>query len=146
MCSCLSSCQYRVFDFFRNAITRTLVVETINLGWRKRVRLFTLLITGLWIRIDSIWIRNQHFCSIRIQANTELCRQFFSPIFWKSNFESNQIKNTVLFIKIFLPCPWTRIRIPNTDKDPQSHWIRIQSGSTTLINNVLLLQSLAFEL
>jgi hypothetical protein len=92
-------------------------------------------------------------------------RQFPSQIFWKSKFESNQIKNTSvihqnffqkvvsailyllsskLFVKkiikkcifhgnffIFLPFSW----IPNTDPDPQSHWIRIQSGSgsTTLV-------------
>jgi hypothetical protein len=43
-----------------------------------QVNIFTLLITGLWIRIDLIRIRIQHFCSIRIQfririqAKTEL--------------------------------------------------------------------------
>jgi hypothetical protein len=37
-------------------------------------------------------------------------------------------------------CPWIRIRIPNTDPDPQNLWIRIQSGSTTLLNTVELME------
>jgi hypothetical protein len=81
-------------------------------------------------------------------------RQFLSQIFLKSKFESNQIKNIgvihqkifqkvvsafYLFSgKIFLKIPVTKlkflnflapgsgsgIRSPNTDPDPQSHWIR----------------------
>jgi hypothetical protein len=40
-------------------------------------------------------------------------------------------------------CPWIRVRIPNTDPDPQSHWIRIQSGSgsTTLLKRTFLQKS-----
>jgi hypothetical protein len=63
---------------------------------------------GLWIRIDSIRIRIQHFCSIRIQhfcsiriqfriqatVKQNFRRKIFSQIFLKSKFESNQIKNT----------------------------------------------------
>jgi hypothetical protein len=54
---------------------------------------------GLWIRIHliQIRIRIQHFFSIRIririQAKTELLKKFFSKIFLKSKFESNQINN-----------------------------------------------------
>jgi hypothetical protein len=46
---------------------------------------------GLWIRIDLMRIRIQHFSSIRIR---NFQRQFLSQIFLKSKFESNQIKNT----------------------------------------------------
>jgi hypothetical protein len=64
--------------------------------------------TGLWIRIDLILIRIQHFCSIRIQfriqfrirfririqAKTELSKTIsFSNFCLKSKFELNQIKN-----------------------------------------------------
>jgi hypothetical protein len=63
------------------------------LSWLRKVKThilslsgfkFELINAGLWIRIDLIRIRIQHFCSIRIriQAKTELSKTIsFSNIF-----------------------------------------------------------------
>jgi hypothetical protein len=61
---------------------------------------------GLWIRIDLIRIRIQHFCSIRIQnririqAKTELSKTISFSNFVKSKFVSNKKNNDVIH-KIF---------------------------------------------
>jgi hypothetical protein len=101
--------------------------------------------SGLWIRIHLIRIRIQHFCSIRIRIRIQAKTELLKKIFFKSKFESNQIKNigvnhpnffqkvptgsfTFLLVKFLkkitkkcifsseISCPW--IRIPNTDPDP----------------------------
>jgi hypothetical protein len=67
------------------------------------------LFAGLWIRIDSIRIRIQHFCSIRIQfrirfriqAKIELLKTIFFSNFFEIKIESNQIKNTGFIHQIF---------------------------------------------
>jgi hypothetical protein len=63
----------------------------------------------LWIRIDVIRIRIQHFCSIRIriqfriQAKTELLITISFSNFFKSKFESNQIKKYRCYSSKFFP-------------------------------------------
>jgi hypothetical protein len=50
----------------------------------KNAVLCVLFSAGLWIRIDLMRIRIQHFCSIRIQAKTELSKTISFSNFFKS--------------------------------------------------------------
>jgi hypothetical protein len=67
--------------------------------WEPLSNIRTHFLLGLWIRIDLIRIRIQHFCSIRIRFRIRIKlkqnfrRQFCSKFFLKSKFESNQIKD-----------------------------------------------------
>jgi hypothetical protein len=79
----------------------TVAVEMLPLLIILRWAYFPEFPSGLWIRIDSIRIWIQHFCSFRIriqfriQAKTELSKTISFSNFLKSKFESNQLKNTV---------------------------------------------------
>jgi hypothetical protein len=62
--------------------------------------------TGLWIRIDLLRIRIQHFSQSGYGSGSKLKqnfrRQFLSQNFLKSKLESNKIKNTcVIHQKVF---------------------------------------------
>jgi type IV secretory pathway ATPase VirB11/archaellum biosynthesis ATPase len=111
--------QQLLLDFRRKLPSYQKRVEVIDLVHKNQVILISgetgcgkttqvPVIAGLWIRIDLIRIRIQHFCSIRIRfrirsssgsgfgskLKQNFRRQFSSQIFLKSKFESNQIKNT----------------------------------------------------
>jgi hypothetical protein len=76
-----------------NRVAQQRRVRSVFDGFRSDI---PVLKAGLWIRIDLIRIRIQHFCSIRIriQAKTELSKTISFSKFLKSKFELNQIKNT----------------------------------------------------
>jgi hypothetical protein len=85
----------------QNAVARLqMVAQRVDVGEHFAAEVADLahaavhLVPGLWIRIDLI--RIQHFCSIRIQAKTELSKSISFSIFFISKFESNQIKISVL--------------------------------------------------
>jgi hypothetical protein len=119
---------------------------------------------------SSIFAQSGSGSSSGSKLKQNFWRQFFSQIFLKSKFESNQFKNTGVFHQIFFqkvvgailylclkntkkcifllkflnflaPGSGSGIRIPNTDPDPQSHWIRIRIHNPDIMQSPFSLTS-----